>query len=115
MPVPHRIATLILLSAIAIAYWCFVARADHVAEPWDGARYWTLWYPLSLALSAAAGAVLRRRGWIAGAAITFGQIPLLLRNDDLSLLPLGLGLIALLALPAIAASEIASRLRSRMR
>ena len=32
-----------------------------------------------------------------------------------AMIPLGLGLIALLALPAIAVSEIASRLRSRMR
>ncbi len=105
-----------LLLLAAMLYWSTVCAVADVQEPWDAKAYWRLWYPVSLILSAVAGLVVVKRAWRAGAILTFAQLPVLWINAGIGpLWPVGLALLCLLSIPAIATSALAGWLMSRRR
>jgi len=97
----------IVLLACAALYWHFVCWLTGAREPWDADAYWKLWYPASLGLSAVAGLVFRQQRWAAGGIITFAQFPVIWTNTGTHpLLAIGLLMLCLLAVPAIAVSAL---------
>jgi len=106
-----RLFALLLVSAM---YWQLVSRWSGVAEPWDADGYWHLWYPVSLALSAVAGFVLRSRWGLAGAVVTVAQLPVMAVHAQPGALMIGgVMILCILAIPAAAVSALAGRLRPR--
>lgn len=105
----------ILLTAGGL-YWALLCQMSGTNEPWDAAAYWTLWYPASLALSAMAGCFLKSRGWLAGALLTFAQIPILWLNTETDFAwAVALPFLCVLAIPAVATSSLAGWLANRIR
>lgn len=99
------------LAGIAIAYWFMVGAVDGVHEPWDAARYWWLWYPLSLVIAGVGGRYLRRRAWLAGVIVTFAQVPVMaIGGAGGPLWVVGLLMLGVLALPAVIVATVAGRL-----
>ena len=93
--------------------WALTSFFGHRREPWDTNVYWTIAYPLAILLSAGLGALFPQRPWRWAVTIIFSQLVVMtLNGSDFSLLPLGLALLALLSLPAAAASFLAARLRT---
>jgi len=108
-----RLFALLLVSAM---YWQLVSQWSGVAEPWDAGGYWRLWYPVSLALSAVAGFVLRSRWGLAGAVVTVAQLPVMAVHAQPGVLMIGgMMILCILAIPAAAVSALAGRLRARAR
>ncbi|MBB4087695.1 hypothetical protein [Sphingomonas carotinifaciens] len=99
------------LAGVAIAYWFIVAALSGVGEPWDAARYWWLWYPLSLVIAGVGGRLLRRRAWRAGVIVTFAQVPVMAIGGAAGpLWAVGLLMLGVLALPAVIVALLAGRL-----
>lgn len=65
---------------VGCLYWAFVCRLAAVSEPWDAPGYGYLWYPVSIMLAAIAGSLFGKRAWIAGAAVTASQVPVMMIN-----------------------------------
>lgn len=94
--------------------WTLTSFFGHRREPWDASAYWTIAYPGAILLCAALGALYPQKPWRWAVTIIFSQLVVMIAGgSDFSLLPLGLVLLALLSLPAIAASALAARLRER--
>lgn len=107
---PHRILQALIIAVFALAYWQAICSISNVQEPWDAPFYWTVAYPFSIALSALAAMLCRALGWLTGLIFTFGQLPFLLRTDDLDLtLALAGSLLLLLSVAPIAAAWLAKR------
>ncbi|HXS07732.1 MAG TPA: hypothetical protein VN723_13160 [Rhizomicrobium sp.] len=93
--------------------WTLTSLLGHQHEPWDAAAYWTVAYPLAVLLSAALAAFHPVKPWRWAATIIFSQLLVMIAGgSDFSLLPLGLLLLVLLSLPAIAAAFLAAWLRT---
>ena len=102
--------------AVGVLYWYFVCQVSGAREPWDADAYWHLWYPLSFGLSAMTGLFFKRRGWMAGAILTFAQLPVMWLNTGTGpLWPVGLLTLCVLALPVAAISALTGRLAARRR
>ncbi|TCP83619.1 hypothetical protein C8J42_1181 [Sphingomonas sp. PP-CE-1A-559] len=107
-----------ILMVFSVLYWSFACWVTGTNEPWDADAYWRSWYPASLCLAGIAGLMFKGRGWMAGAILTFAQLPVMWMNTATGpLLPAGLMVLCLLAMPAVAISAssgwLAVRLRSR--
>ncbi|MDX3900438.1 MAG: hypothetical protein QHC40_08020 [Sphingobium sp.] len=85
-----------------------------VDEPWDAPAYWTAAYPISLLLSGGAGLYFRKRGWLAGLAISFAQLPVMwINNGTGALWAVGLLFLSVLAVPAMAISTLTGLIATR--
>ena len=81
-------------------------------EPWDTPGYWTIAYPVAIALSGLLGYLFPDRPWRWAALLTFMQfVVMFLGGSGLGLLPLGLILMAILALPAAALASLCAWVR----
>jgi hypothetical protein len=107
----------LLAAVIGAALWWATAFISGRREPWDGAMYWALAYPLSILACAFLGHAYPERSW---------RWPLLLfeaqfvagcvRNGEVgNLWPLGIVMFAILALPGVLAAALAARLKRRSR
>lgn len=116
MSAVRRVAVVAALLVAGCAYWQAVCAMAGVREPWDAARYWSIWYPVALLLGAVAALPLGRRDWWAGVLIVFAQAPVMLANGAAGpLLLVGLLFLSLLAVPAAAVSALAGWLIRRRR
>ena len=92
--------------------WQATAMISGKTEAWDTSSYWTVTYPLSIILNGWLGYQFPEKPWRWGFSVMFGQAGMMiLSNSDYSLLPLGLILFGLLALPAAGLAQITARLR----
>ena len=84
-------------------------------EPWDGAVYWGVAYPLALAIAGLLAWRFPVRPWRWALLLFVAQFAaMLLRNGEVgSLWPLGLILFGVLSLPAIVVAAAAAALRRR--
>ena len=114
MPRPPSLQPWLLALGTGAALWWITAVANGRVEPWDASAYWTVSYPIALALSAALGYLHPRRPWRWAVAIIFVQVPvMLLRGAGFGLLPLGMVLLGALCMPAILLARLAARSRVR--
>ncbi|MEE4206081.1 MAG: hypothetical protein V2I39_07310 [Erythrobacter sp.] len=99
--------------ALGGALWILAALLDGVREPWDGPNFLTF-YLTALALSAMLGLFAERLAWLAGACVIFAMLPVMLFATGVgSLIVLGVILLAFMALPAMAAAQVAFALAHR--
>jgi hypothetical protein len=99
-------------AVLGVILWMFSAAVFDRREPWDAPQFWTHALPAALALSFALGVVFPDRAARRGAMVMMMLVPVLaLSGSGLSLLPLGLVAVAVLALPAMLAASIGGRLR----
>jgi hypothetical protein len=86
------------------------------AEPWDAPIYWTVSYPLAIALSGLLGYAFPQRPWRWAVAVIFVQMAVMvIGGSGFGLLPLGLILLGILSLPPVALAYVAAKLRLRRR
>jgi hypothetical protein len=98
-----------------ISLWLLTSLISGRAEAWDAPMYWTVTYPLAILLAGVLGYRAPRRAWRWGLAVMLVQAPVLLLTSggSMGLLPLGLALFAILALPAVAAATFGAKIRGR--
>ena len=107
------------LYAVAIgagaALWMVTALAGDRREAWDSPLYWSVTYPLCIALAAVLGYAEPTRPWRWALALMLVQpvVMALTSGSDFGLLPLGLIMFGVLALPPVLAARIGAWLRSR--
>ncbi len=110
--------------AFGSALWVATALLSGRREPWDWSGYWTVSYPIAIAMAGVLGFVFPDRPWRWALAVMFPwrwalavmftqAIVMIAGGSGLGLLPLGLVLLAVLALPAIGLAQLAARLRRR--
>ena len=94
--------------------WLATAVISGRTEAWDSSLYWMVAYPLSIVLAAILGYRSPARPWRWGLAVMLPQaVALAVAGSDFSLLPLGLLLFSVLALPAVGLARVMAGLRLR--
>lgn len=104
--------------AIAIAggalLWLATMAVSGRNEAWDSVLYWTIAYPLSVALATYLGYACPKGAWRWPLAVTFSQALVMISiGSGFALLPLGLILFGILALPPLALALLAAGWRLR--
>ena len=102
-----------ILSALAgLALWGVTAVMTGKREPWDTDVYWTAAYPLAVIGSAVLGLLFPQRAWRWAVLLMLMQfVVMIAMGSGLGLWPLGLIVLAVLAMPAAFAAVLAARLR----
>lgn len=111
-----RRSTVVFAAAFvtSTALWLATAILSNRVEPWDASGYWTIAYPSAIALAGVFGYLAPERPWRWAVVIMFTQAIVMIGGGaGLGLLPLGLALLSLLAVPAILASNAAAAVRLR--
>jgi hypothetical protein len=109
----------LLLLCVALAggalLWLGTAAVSGRREAWDSTLYWSAAYPLCIALAALLGYLAPERParWAFAVMLVQPIAMLLGSGGDFGLLPLGLILFAVLALPPFAAAKLAASVRAR--
>jgi hypothetical protein len=95
-----------------LALWLLTSGASGLREPWDAPGFWTLGYPVAIALAAILGLVWPMRSWLWSFIVMAMMAPVTVWNgSDLSMMPPGLIALAVLAVPGSLAGLIAGRIR----
>jgi hypothetical protein len=102
-----------LLSGTLI--WLATMAASGRNEAWDSPLYWSAAYPLCMVLAAGLAYVEPERSWRWALAVMLVQpvVMLLTSGSSFGLLPLGLIMFAVLALPVILAARVGAWFRRR--
>ncbi len=94
--------------------WLVAAAASGKREAWDSSVYWTVAYPLGLGLAGGLGYWVPENPWRWGLALMWAQALVLIASaSDFGLLPLGLVMFSILALPAIGLATLMAKVRLR--
>ncbi|HWK75318.1 MAG TPA: hypothetical protein VNQ81_13660 [Povalibacter sp.] len=94
--------------------WLATAAISGRTEAWDSPLYWIAAYPLSILLAGFLGYSAPERPWRWGLGVMLVQaVVLVVSGSDFGLLPLGLILFAVLALPAIGLAKFMAKIRLR--
>lgn len=94
--------------------WLVTAAVSGKTEAWDSSLYWIAAYPLAIALAGCLAYCAPEKPWRWGLAVMLVQaVVLVVSGSDFSLLPLGLMLFSILALPAISAATLMAKLRKK--
>ena len=92
--------------------WFATSQVSGRRELWDSSVYWTVAYPLAIVLSGILGYLFPQRPWRCAVTVMFTQmIVMVVGGSGFGLLPLGLLLLAILSLPAVALASLAAKLR----
>lgn len=92
--------------------WQTTAALSGRTEAWDDPYYWSVTYPLSIILAGWLGYLFPQKPWRWGFSVMFAQAGMLMiSSSSFGLLPLGLILFGVLALPASGFAQIIARLR----
>lgn len=103
---PYAVATV-----LGTILWTLTAALGDRTEPWDAPGYWSIAYPLAIALAGLLGYVFPRRAWRWAVVLIFVQAAvMILGGAGFGMLPLGLLLLGVLSLPAVAAASFGERL-----
>lgn len=94
--------------------WVATSAISGRAEPWDSTIYWTVAYPVAIVLAGLLGYVFPQRPWRWAVVVIFIQAAvMIIAGSGFGLLPLGLILLTVLSLPAVALAWLAARVRLR--
>ncbi len=108
-------APIVLAVSTGAALWFAAAIASGKQEAWDGTAYWALAYPAAIAACAYLGYSYPDRSWRWALLLFQAQfIAMCILNGEIgNLWPLGIALLAVIALPGVLASKLAARARRR--
>lgn len=112
----HRSAApLSIAFIVGVTLWCAASAISGRREPWDGAAYWILAYPIAILASAFLGYRYPQRPWRWAIVLFESQLLAMgIRNGELgNLWPIGMLAFAVIALPAVLAAQLASRRRTQ--
>ena len=94
--------------------WLAVTIISGKKEAWDSSLYWAAAYPLAIALAGGLGYWFPERPWRWGLTVMVVQaVVLALASSSFGLLPLGLILFSVLAIPPIGLAQLAAKMRLR--
>lgn len=94
--------------------WLVTTGISGKKEAWDSSLYWSAAYPLAIGLAGGLGYWVPEKPWRWGLAVMLAQaVVLVMVGSDYSLLPLGLILFSVLALPAVALAQFLAKIRLR--
>ena len=98
--------------------WLVTAGVSGRTEAGDSSLYWTAAYPLAIGLAGALGYWAPEKPWRWGLAVMVAQAAVLaligiVAGSGFSLLPLGLILFSVLALPAVGFARYMAKVRLR--
>jgi hypothetical protein len=103
-----------LAAAAGVALWLGTSIASGRREAWDSGLYWLFAYPAGIGVAATLGALAPASAWRWGLTLMLVQaVTLAALTSDWGLLPLGLILFAVLAVPPCAAASLAAWLARR--
>jgi hypothetical protein len=105
----------IAIAGGAVAWLLTMAVSDR-SEAWDSPVYWSVTYPACIALAAALAYFTPERPWRWALSIMLVQpfVMTLTSGGSFGLLPLGLLLFGVLAIPPLVAARAAAWLRCRL-
>ena len=112
----QRLFVPVLVASVGGAVlWLVTAALSGEREAWDSSAYWLLAYPIALLVCAYLGYAYPQRPWRWALFLFEAQlIAMCLRNGELgNLLPLGVILFAILALPGMLVAKLAARLSNK--
>jgi hypothetical protein len=102
-------------SGVGVVLWLAASAAGGRREAWDSPFYWTLAYPIGIVLAGAIGFLAPERPWRWGLALMLAQaVTLAVMSNSFGLLPLGLVLFGVLAIPPMLAASGGAWLRARV-
>lgn len=100
---------------VGVVFWMLVAWRTPGGEPWDAPAFWTVAYPIALAIAAVLGACFPRKAWLWGLLLIALQVPVVAVMSGVGpLLLAGVVYALVLALPAMAIAAAAGALRRRL-
>ena len=100
---------------VGVVFWVLVAWRTPGGEPWDAPAFWTVVYPIALAIAAVLGACFPRKAWLWGLLLMALQVPVVAVVSGVGpLLLAGLVYALVLALPAMAIAWASGLLRKRL-
>lgn len=101
-----------LAGALGFLLWLVASIISGEREPWDASLYWAAAYPLALLACGVLGYYFPQRPWRYALVLFEAQfVAMCIRNGELgNLWPLGMALLAILALPGMLAAQVAARL-----
>jgi hypothetical protein len=104
-----------VVAAAGALLWLGTMGVSGRSEAWDSPLYWSVTYPLCLVLAGACGYFEPVRPWRFALTLMLVQpvVMILTSGGGLSLLPLGIIMFGILALPAILIARIGAWLRLR--
>jgi hypothetical protein len=104
-----------LLATISGAIlWLVTSAVSGRREAWDSSLYWTVAYPAGVAMAGTIGYLAPDRPWRWALALMLVQaVVLAISASSFGLLPLGLIMFGVLALPPIGAAKLGARFRHR--
>ena len=108
----------ILIAAVAgMALWLLAGVLTGRREPWDSSAYWLLVYPVAIAGCAFLGYRFPERPWRWPLVLFEAQfLGMCLRDGELgNLWPMGMALLAVIAIPGIFGAKLAAHFRGRAR
>ena len=111
MPGRNSVLPYILSALSGLGLWALTAVATGKHEPWDASSYWTVSYPLAIIGSAILGFFFPQKPWRWAVSLMLMQLVVIATGSDLSLLPLGLVMLAVLSVPPALAGVLAAALR----
>ena len=101
-------------AASGATLWILTAVMSGRREAWDASLYWMLAYPAGIAIAGVIGYLAWERPWRWGLTLMLVQaLTLAVTAASFGLLPLGLVMFAILALPPIGVAAITARLGRR--
>ena len=97
------------------ALWLGVTAVSERREAWDSSLYWTVAYPACLLLAGVLGYLAPSRPWRWALAVMLVQpvVMILTSDGSFALLPIGLLLFGILALPAMLTAWAGAWMRRR--
>ena len=102
-------------AAAGALLWVAASVLSGRREAWDSSLYWAAAYPIGIAFSAVVGFMAADRAWRWGLTLMLAQaVTLAAMTFSFGLLPLGLVLFAVLAVPAMLAAHLGSWIRGRL-
>jgi hypothetical protein len=97
-----------------VLLWLGTSALSGRREAWDSSLYWSVAYPLAIAIAGVLGYLATDRPWRWGLLIMLAQaVTLAAASSSFGLLPLGLILFAVLAVPPMLVARLAAGLRTR--
>ena len=112
----HQRSTIAYAIAIigGMTLWFAATSLGGRREAWDSSIYWTLAYPISILIAGGLGYLAPDRPWRWGLTVMLAQaLALAYIKSDFSLLPLGMILFSVLALPPIGIAHLTGKLRKK--
>lgn len=112
MPRLSSSLAMILSLAIGAALWLVTTTLTGRREAWDAPQYWTVAYPIGLVAAAVLGYLAPDRAWRWGLAIMLAQaVTMAGLSREFGLLPLGLIMFGVLAVPPMLLARFIAGLR----